>query len=164
MFAGANAPFGYLECNGAALSRAAFPDLFNAIGSIYGSTETTFNLPDLRGEFVRGYDNDRGVDDGRAMGSTQDDATAVNGLSVSDSGHSHGVTDPGHNHTTTGRSTSGLSVSQLQLGAGGQTFQVTSSSNTTGISVSNGTANVSASSSDTETRPRNVALMYCIKT
>ncbi|RMG49546.1 MAG: tail fiber protein, partial [Gammaproteobacteria bacterium] len=66
-------PDNYLECNGAAISRTAYSDLFAVIGTIFGAGDgsTTFNLPDLRGEFIRGYDNGRGADVGRALGSAQ---------------------------------------------------------------------------------------------
>jgi len=69
-----NIPNGYLECNGAELSRTTYSDLFGEIGTVFGSGDgsTTFNLPDLRGEFVRGFDNGRGVDSGRDFGSWQD--------------------------------------------------------------------------------------------
>lgn len=69
-------PTGWLECNGAAVSRAAYGTLFAAIGTNYGVGDgaTTFNLPDLRGEFLRGADRGRGVDAGRAVGSAQGDA------------------------------------------------------------------------------------------
>lgn len=69
-------PTGWLECNGAAVSRAAYGTLFAAIGTNYGAGDgaTTFNLPDLRGEFLRGADRGRGVDAGRAIGSAQGDA------------------------------------------------------------------------------------------
>lgn len=69
-------PAGWLECDGSAISRAANALLFTAIGTTYGAGDgsTTFNIPDLRGEFVRGYDNGKGVDVGRALGSSQADA------------------------------------------------------------------------------------------
>ncbi|WP_255439527.1 phage tail protein [Comamonas sp. Z3] len=69
-------PSGWLECNGAAISRATYGTLFAAIGTNYGAGDgaTTFNLPDLRGEFLRGADRGRGVDAGRAIGSAQGDA------------------------------------------------------------------------------------------
>lgn len=69
-------PPGWLECNGAAISRATYGTLFAAIGTNYGVGDgaTTFNLPDLRGEFLRGADRGRGVDTGRAVGSAQGDA------------------------------------------------------------------------------------------
>ncbi len=72
-FANSTAPNGYLECNGQAVSRAQYPELFVAIAVLYGIGDgsTTFNLPDLRGEFIRGMDNSRGVDPNRVIGSSQ---------------------------------------------------------------------------------------------
>jgi microcystin-dependent protein len=72
-FARNTAPSGWLKANGAAVSRTAYADLFAAIGTTFGAGDgvNTFNLPDLRGEFVRGWDNGRGVDAGRAFGSWQ---------------------------------------------------------------------------------------------
>lgn len=68
-------PTGWLECNGSAISRTAYAALFNEIGTLYGAGDgaTTFNIPDLRGEFIRGYDNGRGVDSGRGLATTQSD-------------------------------------------------------------------------------------------
>ena len=68
----ATVPSGYLECNGAAVSRSTYAVLFAVIGTAYGTGNgsTTFNLPDLRGEFVRGFDNGRGVDNGRSIASS----------------------------------------------------------------------------------------------
>lgn len=70
------APSGYLECNGAAVSRTTYAALFGVIGTTAGSGDgtTTFNLPQLRGEFIRGWDNGRGVDSGRALLSSQSGA------------------------------------------------------------------------------------------
>lgn len=75
-FARTTAPDGWLKANGAAVSRTAYAALFAAIGTTYGTGDgrTTFNLPDLRGEFVRGWDDGRGIDSGRALGSAQGDA------------------------------------------------------------------------------------------
>jgi microcystin-dependent protein len=49
-------PQGFLECNGAAVSREMYPELFSIIGTTYGNGDgsTTFNLPDLRGRFIEG--------------------------------------------------------------------------------------------------------------
>lgn len=71
--AASTVPTGYLECNGAAVSRTTYATLYAAIGTTYGAGNgsTTFNLPDLRGEFVRGWDHGRGVDVSRTLGSTQ---------------------------------------------------------------------------------------------
>lgn len=75
-FAMASAPDGWLVCNGAEVSRSEYADLFAAIGILYGAGDgvTTFSLPDLRGEFVRGADGGRNVDTGRALGSAQGDS------------------------------------------------------------------------------------------
>ena len=74
--AGSAAPAGWLKANGAAVSRTTYAPLFAAIGTRYGAGDgsSTFNLPDLRGEFIRGWDDGRGVDVGRAIGSHQLDA------------------------------------------------------------------------------------------
>lgn len=68
---------GWLKCNGAVLSRASYELLFSAIGTIHntgGETSLQFRLPDYRGEFVRGFDDRRGVDVGRTFGSSQADS------------------------------------------------------------------------------------------
>lgn len=73
-FASSSAPAGWLRANGAAISRTAYAALFARIGTTYGAGDgaNTFNLPDLRGEFLRGFDDGRGIDASRAFGSMQD--------------------------------------------------------------------------------------------
>lgn len=73
---GERAPAGWLKANGALLSRSAYPGLFAAIGTHYGAGDgrTTFQLPDLRGEFPRFWDDRRGIDAGRGLGTWQGDA------------------------------------------------------------------------------------------
>lgn len=75
-FAVNSPPTGWLVCNGSAISRTVYSDLFNTIRTTFGSGDgsTTFNLPDLRGEFIRGWDSGRGIDSGRVFGSSQLDA------------------------------------------------------------------------------------------
>lgn len=145
-----SAPTGYLKANGAAVNRTTYADLFTAIGTTYGAGDgsTTFNLPDLRGEFVRGWDDGRGVDSGRAMGSTQADAYRS---------HTHSVTDPGHVHSGAAQYP-GSGPEQNQGGSPEDrtTFNINTGSSTTGISIN--------ASGGTETRPRNVALLACVKT
>lgn len=62
-FAGSSAPSGYLKANGALVSRTTYATLFAAIGTTFGAGDgsTTFALPDLRGEFLRGWDDGRGT-------------------------------------------------------------------------------------------------------
>ena len=75
-FARATPPSGWLKANGAAVSRTTYAALFAAIGTTFGAGDgrSTFNLPDLRGEFVRGLDDGRNVDGGRRLGTAQGDA------------------------------------------------------------------------------------------
>ncbi|CAK9251863.1 unnamed protein product [Sphagnum jensenii] len=72
-FARNTAPTGWLKANGATISRITYADLFAAIGTTFGSGDgnKTFRLPDLRGEFIRGWSDGREVDKGRAFGSYQ---------------------------------------------------------------------------------------------
>lgn len=69
------APDGYIKANGAQVSRTVYADLFAAIGTTFGAGNgtTTFTLPDLRGEFIRGWSDGRSVDTGRTFGSAQAD-------------------------------------------------------------------------------------------
>lgn len=131
MHAASTAPTGYLECNGAAVSRTTYAALFSVVGTTYGAGNglTTFNLPDLRGEFVRGWDNGRGVDTGRAIGSAQ----SGTGIAAS-----HGTN--GENIFVNADGTAGTPTSYIS---------------------SVGSANIGDAYN--LTRPRNVALMYCIK-
>jgi phage-related tail fiber protein len=69
-------PAGFLTANGAEVSRTEYANLFAVIGTTYGAGNgvSTFNLPQLGGEFIRCLDNGRGVDAGRVIGSVQGDA------------------------------------------------------------------------------------------
>lgn len=64
---------GTLKANGANVSRTTYSRLFDRIGTVFGAGDgsTTFTLPDLRGEFIRSWDDGRGVDSGRTFGSFQ---------------------------------------------------------------------------------------------
>lgn len=128
-FARNTAPDGWLKANGAAVSRVgANTNLFAAIGTTFGAGNgsTTFNLPNLRGEFIRGWsDGISSVDPARVFGSNQSDELKS------------------HKHTVNKSGTGG--------GAGAQTGP-----------PSGGTLNTSSIGGN-ETRPRNVALLYCIK-
>lgn len=59
-----NIPSGWMLCDGSEVSRSGFPQLYNAIGVCWGIGDgsTTFNLPDLRGMFLRGVSGDSGND------------------------------------------------------------------------------------------------------
>lgn len=74
-YAGSAPPTGFLKCNGAAISRTTYAALFGAISTENGAGDgsTTFNIPEIRGEFIRGWDDGRGVDSGRVFASAQAD-------------------------------------------------------------------------------------------
>lgn len=74
-FAMPKAPTGWIKANGATLSRTLYANLFAAIGTTFGAGDgkTTFNIPDLRGEFLRAWDDDRGIDMSRGFGTFQSD-------------------------------------------------------------------------------------------
>lgn len=95
--AGSAIPSGFLLCDGQAVSRTTYPDLFASIGTIYGSGDgaTTFNVPDLRDWFIRGRA------DARAIGSQQAAAFASHLHAVSDPGHAHVGSQAGHAHGVT---------------------------------------------------------------
>ncbi|MCL9847349.1 phage tail protein [Ralstonia solanacearum] len=78
-FARSTAPNGWLKANGAAVSRTTYAALFTEIGTTFGAGDgaNTFNLPDLRGEFLRGWDDGRGVDSGRGFGTWQSGSPVV---------------------------------------------------------------------------------------
>lgn len=124
-------PTGYLKANGAAISRTTYAALFTAIGTTFGVGDgsTTFNLPDLRGEFIRGWDDARGVDSGRSFGSAQADDVKS---------HSH---------------TGFMTGSAFATGTGAS-----------GPTNTQGTASYTTNNTGgAETRPRNIALLACIK-
>jgi microcystin-dependent protein len=131
-------PAGWLECNGANVQQSAYPGLFAAIGSVYNDGGTPggyFKLPDLRGEFLRGWDNGRGVDPSRGFPSSQADALKA---------HTHGLNFDLYDEN-------GVTINHIASGGPNLPIDTTF----TGTTGSTGT---------TETRPRNVAVVYMIKT
>jgi microcystin-dependent protein len=97
--AAAVVPPGWLLCNGQAVSRTTYSDLFAAIGTTYNAGNTdplTFKVPDLQNRVVKGKGGSR------ALGSTEAAAVGGHTHGVSDAGHSHGVTDAGHEHALSG--------------------------------------------------------------
>jgi microcystin-dependent protein len=157
MFATSNAPTGWLKANGAAVSRTTYAALFNAIGTFYGTGNgsTTFNLPDLRGEFPRFWDDARGVDTGRGIG------TAQGSQNLS---HSHsGNTDNAGSH---GHFLENSAIRPPGDGSGRSTSTGAQSAGTVGLTLPSGDhthAILTNPSGGTEARPRNVALLACIK-
>lgn len=123
-------PSGYIECNGALISRTVYSVLFATIGTTFGAGDgsTTFAIPDLRGMFIRGLDNGRGIDVSRVLGSYQVDDFKS------------------HTHLTNANSTSGDAQGNLPL-----------------MRSSNAKTNATTATGGTETRPKNIAMKFCIK-
>ncbi len=141
-------PNGWLECNGALVSRTAYAALFLAIGTTYGVGDgaTTFALPDLRGEFIRGHDNGRGVDTGRVFAAAQLDSLQ-NLTGLADQGGGIGILR-----------SSGSGV----FGSGGATTYFQNAPAVLASQQLKFDASLQARTS-TETRGRNVAMKFCIK-
>ena len=160
----ATIPTGYLECNGAAVSRTTYAALFSFIGTQYGAGNgsSTFNLPDLRGEFVRGFDNGRGVDSGRGIGSSQSGQNLSHDHDADASATSN-VSDPGHRHNARGYGNDDDGGNQF-TGSGNNSVRNNAIEDaTTGISVATNVSIDVDNDGGNEARPRNVAMMYIIK-
>ena len=151
------APTGYIKANGAAISRSTFSVLFAAIGTQYGVGDgsTTFNVPDLRGEFIRGWSDGHTVDSGRTLGSNQTDKNQL------------------HNHVLVGGGVGGSFVTSVSLNQDDN--EVPNSPDEVDVLNTDTTITVQKSgptytrptannSGGTESRPRNVSLLACIKT
>lgn len=131
-------PVGWLHCNGALLSKAVYGRLYRAMG--LNNTGASFQIPDLRGEFIRGLDAGRGIDTGRPLGTSQ--------------GHQL----QNHRHV--------FNYADNNAGAGSAILTQSGSgpADTVGVKVSNViTTGVNAANAGAETRPRNVALAFFIK-
>jgi microcystin-dependent protein len=153
-------PSGYLWCDGSAVSRTAYPALFAAISTAWGTGDgsTTFNLPDLRGLFLRGTGTNATVkrqDGGFAQGGT------------TGSGSYAGDTFGSHAHTLTFNTTdyaAGFKDTKavLALNTDQQaTGQKSSAGNVTPLQQ--GGSACMANNGSAETRPVNASVTYFIK-
>ena len=158
-FAMNTAPSGWLAANGSAVSRTTYAALFAAIGTTYGAGDgsTTFTLPDLRGYFVRGSGtNSDGVAAG-TFGAKQADGV----ISHTHSGTT-GNDSPDHSHTY--QAWVGQNIAATPGGA--TTAAGYPIYNTGGASTRHQhpfTTSSQSPAGDAETRPRNIAMLYCIK-
>ena len=172
--AAASVPAGYLECNGAIVSRSTYQALFNVIGTQYntgGESGSQFRLPDLRGEFIRGFDHGRNVDGNRGMGSFQDQENRAHSHTYGNSGIT--VSGANHKHDIRGFALQpSIAFVGITLGSG-QGYQIgyrTNDAVLTGDAVKfsgnlsmSGNVGITINNQGTESRPRNVAMMYIIR-
>ena len=165
-YAGSTAPTGYLKCNGDSIANGSGTTQsitadFSALYAVVGS-----NVPDLRGEFVRGFDDGKGTDSGRSIRSSQGEAYKE---------HTHSATTSTTSNLT--GAMTGISESWKQSGAASGVFTKTTNNNADATPTSNDggdaggvqfsgnhthSVTITAQGGD-ETRPRNIALLACIK-
>jgi len=140
----ASCPAGYLAADGTSYSKTGtYANLYAVIGTTFGGTSSNFSVPDLRGYFVRGYGDSTYTP---TFGATQLDAFQ---------GHWHALRDKNSNQIdVNGTWASGSGV--LAPNGGVVSNLVTAKEAIT--DGSNGNPRTAA-----ETRPRNIALQYCIK-
>lgn len=177
-FAFCNIPNGWLPCDGRSLSITEYPLLYSVIGKIYGSYDSkNFKLPNLQGKFIRGWDNSGKIDKNRKFGSDQGDSIQIHKhdfqaskLIVNHAG--------GHTHTvfanqedvqkpslfsddismlkwlnTTGPDTGTTSES------GNHTHEIKAPTSPIGLPIK---YKQEVRNSE-ETRPKNIALLFCIR-
>jgi len=136
-------PTGYLAANGASVSRTTYSDLFAVIGTEYGNVDgSTFNLPDYRGEFLRGWDNSAGNDPDSASRTDRGDGTT---------GDNVGTKQPdqfkSHSHNVSGKTSTGGVDTARDGGSLPEDYNFPTSSE-----------------GGNETRSRNIYVQYIIKT
>ena len=179
-FAGTTAPTGYLKCNGDSIP--------NGSGTVQGVT-TNFSLlydvvsgtlPDLRGEFLRGWDDSRGIDTGRNIRTTQADetkqhnhTTSLSGtLTTSQASLTGSVGGVSESYGSGGTASGVFSGPSGSTSIGGTPSQHSDQGSGAGFSFDGGhshtasTSGMSVSVNNTggsEARPRNVSLLACIK-
>jgi len=184
-------PAGWLVCDGSSYSNDVeispgipnpYYDLFDVIGSTYGGTASTYQVPDLRGLFVRGW-NDAGgtpglLDPGRVFASVQTSAVQTHIHPLPSLSHDHTITvnDPGHNHQAASATVVGGNPGYYpgnynfgnEFPAGGalgdgRAFTGISASAVNGLTASYDTLANTAPTPTNESRPVNIALLPIIK-
>lgn len=183
-------PDGYLECDGQELSKNHYPELFNLIGYTFGGEKNTFLLPDLQGQFIRGLDREGNLDynedgDLRTIGSIQQDALQGHRHLADETSycgsHSHKIYVDSKNPFNYGTNTfSGNEEKNIHILRSPSTYRENQNNSSYNFSYStecdtNGNHSHKISvlevcdgsfgkvRVDSETRPINMALVYCIK-
>ena len=138
------APTGWVECNGAAISRTTYATLYAIIGTRFGTGDgsTTFNLPDFRGQFLRGWAHGQTTDPDAASRTSSGDGTTGDHV-----GTKQADDIKSHRHTAG----YGSQTRNEMYGSGGLCGDPSSTQTYTGYHGNN------------ETRPLNINVMWCIK-
>jgi microcystin-dependent protein len=142
-YVGETAPTGFLVCNGASINRTTYAELFDVCGTNFGTVNSTsFNLPDLRGAFVRGWDNGAGIDPDAASRT----ATSLGGATGDNIGTEQDGALEAHTHTI-----------PTSVGLIGSLVAEENSNQQVGSNLDTG------STGGSETRPFNISMNYIIK-
>ena len=147
-------PAGWLECDGSSFSTALYPDLYLAIGLTYGGSKQngTFNVPDLRGNFIRCLNSSaKGTDPNRTLSNTPQTSTYVFQYSY---GHGNNRGDGGA--VSDWPETNTMSALNVEPGVGSAVIRNGGGYGWGGVPASTGNYQ--------SIRPHNIAMMACIKT
>lgn len=167
-----NIPAGWLLCDGQAYANATYPELSAAIGTFWGGSSDIFNVPDLRGHFLRGLDDrdaendDLGASErvdvngntvGAVVGSYQGEATKLPSTNFTGSTSTNGA----HTHTYK------FDAFEHRAGTGNSNDNVFDNDNNTNATTSSAgnhshTVTITGGG-DQETRPKNASVNYIIK-
>jgi microcystin-dependent protein len=150
--AGTTVPAGFLAANGALVGKDQYTALYLALGGVsspYGQNSASFNLPDLRGYFIRSADNGAGVDPGRVAGTVQDSAIKA---------HGHLFDDIRWSEISGVYSYQDPQLGNISVGPGAGSSRGTDYDNGVHF-IKHGTYDTGG----TETRPTNLALLAIIK-
>lgn len=159
-FGGGTVPSGWLLCDGTAVSRTTYASLYAAIlvANGYGDNATTFNLPDLRGRFLRGVDG--------AAGNDPDVAGRTAAATGGNTGNTVGsVQTDAHQNITggTGQRVMGLASSTGALVTTSVAGSLYGGGGGTGAILSFDASLSPSQRTSTETRPKNANVNYIIK-
>jgi phage-related tail fiber protein len=153
-FPGDTPPVGFLELDNSVKSSALYPDLSAYLAGKFNRGDEgvgNFRLPESRGEFLRGWDHGRGVDAGREIGTAQAEAFKAHNHRYFDS--TAATMDPAGawQAGTINGASAVISAGAFLSGVdGGLAMQMVNAINT-------------VNTGGNETRPRNMAVMWCIK-
>ena len=174
MYAGTNTSPLFILCDGRSLDKSVYNSLYTAIGNTYGSTDTTFNVPDLRSRFIVGTGSGTGLSTyalGQTVGTesvTLDTTTIpnhthgivltdpghVHGINISETPHTHALTDNGHTHTYRNygiNGSTGLANGGYDPSNGNNPSQATSAPSADAYTVNSASTGITASSIQTQT-------------
>jgi len=155
----ASCPANHLMANGAAVSRVTYSALFAAIGTMYGSGDgsTTFNLPDLRGYFLRGLNAGSGSDPDAVSRTNRGDGTVGDNV-----GTKQLDALQQHTHYITSQSPGTDNVVAFSDNNPDSTYAAGGNPGSRGDAYFH-VGNIKTGRSASETRAKNISVLYCIK-